>query len=406
MWRRRCVTLRRKAAGGFVAEPPKRGKLGAMSWSDSIAVIGLACRVPGADSAAALWRLLRAGGCAITPTDRWESAEPGGGYGGFLDDVAGFDAAFFGIAPREAAAMDPQQRLALELGWSAVEDAGVLPAALAGTATGVFVGAMGGDYAVLAARGGAATLSPHTFTGVQRGMIANRLSYVLGARGPSLTVDTGQSSSLVAVQLACESLLRGESTVALAGGVNLLLTPEQGLAAARAGALSPSGDSRPFDVAANGFVRAEGGAFVLLKPAAAAAADGDEVYCLLRGGAVNNDGGGESVAAPQVRAQAEVIRLACANAGWRRPSWATSSCTAPAPARATRSRRRRSARRWAPAGPPASRCWSARSSRTSATWRPPPASWALSRWPWRCAAASCRRASTTPHRTRRSRSTS
>ncbi|MEK8169002.1 polyketide synthase [Streptomyces sp. M19] len=166
----------------------------------------------------------------------------------------------FGVSPREAAAMDPQQRLALELGWEAIEHAGTVPAALAGTRTGVFVGAIWDDYAILRRQSGAADIDHHTAAGSQRAIIANRLSYVLGANGPSQTVDTGQSSSLVAVHLACQSLRDGESTAALAGGVNLNLALDSALVAAGLGALSPDGRCHTFDARANGYVRARAAA--------------------------------------------------------------------------------------------------------------------------------------------------
>ncbi|MGC4746992.1 SDR family NAD(P)-dependent oxidoreductase [Micromonospora sp. DT201] len=280
-----------------------------------IAVVGASCRLPQAPDPDSLWHLLSAGRSAVgrTPADRWTETTRGVGFGGFLDRVDHFDPAFFGIAAREAAAMDPQQRLALELGWEALEDAGLVPTRLAGP-TGVFLGATGNDYALLLDRRGRDEINAHTFTGQQRAMIANRISYALGLRGPSMVVDTGQSSSLVAVHLACESLRRGESAVAVAGGVNLTLTVENALIVARTGALSPDGSSRAFDADANGFVRAEGGAMVVLKPLAAALADGDVVSAVIRGSAMNNDGGGAGLTVPEARAQEEVIRLACARA--------------------------------------------------------------------------------------------
>ncbi|MDG4810796.1 SDR family NAD(P)-dependent oxidoreductase [Micromonospora sp. WMMD1120] len=282
-----------------------------------IAVIGASCRLPQAPDPDSLWRLLTAGRSAVdrTPADRWTEHGWGVGFGGFLDRVDHFDPAFFGISAHEATAMDPQQRLALELGWEALEDAGLVPTRLEAGHTGVFLGATGNDYALLLDRQGRGAITAHSFTGQQRAMIANRLSYALGLRGPSMVVDTGQSSSLVAVHLACESLRRGESTVAVAGGVNLTVTVENALIVARTGALSPDGRSRAFDADANGFVRAEGGAMVVLKPLAAALADGDVVSAVIRGSAVNNDGGGPGLTVPEARAQEEVIRLACAQAG-------------------------------------------------------------------------------------------
>ncbi|GGS66403.1 type I polyketide synthase [Streptomyces cinerochromogenes] len=281
-----------------------------------IAVVGVACRLPGAPSPDAYWRLLTGGVDAVVPTppERW-----GTGHGGFLDwsAVTGFDAAFFGIGPREALAMDPQQRLMLELGWEALEDARIVPGRLTGSRTGVFVGAIWDDYATLLRRQGTDAAGRHWLTGLQRGIIANRLSYGLGLRGPSLTVDSAQSSSLVAVHLACESLRRGESELALAGGVNLALAAESAATSEAMGALSPDGRVRTFDARANGYVRGEGGALVVLKPLDRALADGDPVICVIRGSATNNDGGGDSLTAPDPSAQEEVIRQAHARAGTR-----------------------------------------------------------------------------------------
>ncbi|ACU75834.1 Acyl transferase [Catenulispora acidiphila DSM 44928] len=287
---------------------------------EPVAVIGLACRLPGADGPDALWRLLRAGGDAVTeaPEERWPSAAlPDFRFGGFVDGVDRFDAAFFGISPHEAAAMDPQQRLALELAWEALENARLVPGDLAGAPVGVFLGAIASDYAVLAGRNDPAAQGAHSYTGAHRAMIANRVSYALQLRGPSLTLDAGQSSSLLAVRQACQSLAAGESTVALAGGVNLNLLAETTAAIAGFGALSPTGRCRVFDAAADGYVRGEGGAMVVLKPLAAARRDGDPVLAVVLGGAVNNDGGGEGLTVPRAEAQREVVELACREAGVR-----------------------------------------------------------------------------------------
>ncbi|GAA0952513.1 type I polyketide synthase [Actinocorallia libanotica] len=282
-----------------------------------VAVIGVACRLPGAPDPAALWNLLAEGRSAIreTPRERataLEPGHPGTRFGGYLEDIAGFDTEFFGISPLEAAATDPQQRLVLELAWEALEDAGIVPATLRDTATGVFVGAIADEYAVLSR-----TSEPgrHTLTGTTRGIIANRVSYTLGLTGPSIAVDTAQSSSLVAVHLACESLRRGESALALAGGVNLIVDPDGTAAVARFGALSPDGHCHTFDRRANGYVRGEGAGLVLLKPLEDALADGDHVYAVIAGGAVNNDGATGGLTVPSAEAQAEVIRRACAASG-------------------------------------------------------------------------------------------
>ncbi|MGW0395376.1 type I polyketide synthase [Streptomyces sp. NPDC003042] len=284
-----------------------------------IAVVGLSCRLPGAESPAAFWELLRSGSSAVAevPPGRWGvprdgSAAPGDGPGraAFLDGVDLFDARFFGISPREAAAMDPQQRLVLELAWEALEDAGILPAALRGSRTSVFVGTLRDDWTNLLYQYGTEAITQHTMTGVNRGVIANRVSYYLGLTGPSLTVDSAQSSSLVAVHLACESLRNGESTTALAAGVNLNLLTENATTEERFGALSPDGVTYTFDARANGFVPGEGAGVLVLKPLEQALADGDRVYGVIRGSAVNNDGNTAGLTVPSPAAQEQVLRLA------------------------------------------------------------------------------------------------
>ncbi|MES4907285.1 MULTISPECIES: SDR family NAD(P)-dependent oxidoreductase [unclassified Streptomyces] len=290
----------------------------------AVAVVGMSCRVPGAEDVHAFWRLLHDGVDAITdaPADRWdpdavpdEPAATGLRRGGFLDRVADFDSEFFAISPREAAAMDPRQRLALELSWEALEDAGVVPETLRGGSTAVFLGATGDDYASLVHRSGTDAVSHHSLPGLSRGLIANRVSYQFGFRGPSLAVDTAQSSSLAAVHLACESLLSGATGLALAGGVHLNLVPEGALAFARAGAFSPDGRCYTFDARANGFVRGEGGGIVVLKRLADAVADGDPISCVLLGSALNNDGGGPGLTVPDGDAQEALLRQAYARAG-------------------------------------------------------------------------------------------
>ncbi|MFD7507559.1 type I polyketide synthase [Streptomyces sp. NPDC059850] len=290
--------------------------------AEPIAVVGMACRLPHAPSPSAFWRLLRQGRHAITamPADRRHPGTPAAPspawYGGFLDHVDTFDAEFFGIPPREAVSMDPQQRLMLELSWEAFEDAGIRPETLKNTATGVFVGAIWDEYAAVLRHHRPLASTRHAMTGVHRSIIANRISHGYGLRGPSLTVDTAQSSSLVAVHTACESLRRDECVLALAGGVNLILTEESmEAAAAQFGGLSPDGRCYTFDARANGFVRGEGGGAVLLKPLAAAVRDGDPVYCVIRGSALNNDGATDGLTTPGPAAQEAVVRLAHQRAG-------------------------------------------------------------------------------------------
>ncbi|MFJ6408424.1 SDR family NAD(P)-dependent oxidoreductase [Streptomyces hydrogenans] len=285
---------------------------------DSVAIVGMSCRLPEATGTNDFWELLRDGRTAVTeiPDDRRDGIsgsvgfDDGARFGAFLDAVGDFDAAFFGISAREAAAMDPQQRLVLELAWSALEDAGIVPAALAGSAASVFVGSLRDDYAGLVLSGGDAAITSHTNTGTHRGVIANRVSYALDLRGPSVVVDTAQSSSLVAVHLAAQSVRSGESPVALAAGVNLNLLAEGALGAKRFGGLSPDGHSYVFDARANGYVRGEGAVVLVLKPLAAALADGDDVYAVIRGSAVNNDGATPGLTVPSAQAQERVIRAA------------------------------------------------------------------------------------------------
>ena len=287
---------------------------------EPIAIIGIGCRFPGANHTRAYWQLLQAAKDAIgdVPADRWplyqfydrDPSQPGKHYcrqGGFLDQVDQFDPEFFGIAPREAAYIDPQQRLMLEVLWEALEDAALPADRLSGTKTGVFVGASTLDYGQLLLQ------QPHqivayTTTGLASTMLANRVSYLLNFQGPSLTVDTACSSSLVAVHLACQSLWQGESTLALAGGVNIMLTPALTIGFSKLTALSPDGRCKAFDASANGFVRAEGAGVVVLKPLSQAVADGDRIYALIRGGAINQDGRTNGLTAPNREAQEQVLR--------------------------------------------------------------------------------------------------
>ncbi|MBL1102638.1 type I polyketide synthase, partial [Streptomyces coffeae] len=287
---------------------------------EAIAVVGISCRLPKSPDPEAFWRALRSGASAIEPAPpgRWEdhaAGQPGIRWGGFLDRVDMFDPGFFEISPREAATMDPQQRLSMELSWEALEDAAIVPGTLQGSDCAVFVGAIADDYATLARRQGTDALTRHSLTGVHRSLIANRVSYFLGLHGPSLTVDTGQSSSLVAVHLACESLRNGTSALALAGGVNLNLLAHGTAAVEKFGGLSPDGRCFTFDARANGYVRGEGGGFVVLKPLSRALADGDRVHCVILGSEVNNDGGGDGLTTPNPLAQQDVLRQAYERAG-------------------------------------------------------------------------------------------
>jgi len=296
---------------------------------EPIAIIGMSCRFPGAESLAAFWRLLEDGGDAIreVPADRWSNdeyfdADPAASgkvttrWGGFLEGVDRFDAAFFGISPREAAQMDPQQRLLLEVGWQALEHAGQEPARLAGTRTGVFVGAhsQSNDYALLQ-YAQPELMDGFTGTGAAHNLLSGRLSYLLDLQGPSLVVDTACSSSLVATHLACQSLRSAESSLAIVGGVNLILSPLFTVAASRMRMLAADGRCKPFDAAADGFTRAEGCGVVVLKKLSEALAQGDRVLAVIRGSAINQDGHTNGITAPNGLAQQEVIRRALQQAG-------------------------------------------------------------------------------------------
>jgi acyl transferase domain-containing protein/acyl-CoA synthetase (AMP-forming)/AMP-acid ligase II len=286
---------------------------------EPIAIIGIGCRFPGAEGPAEFWRLLCDGVDAITevPPDRWEvdtSESATSGWGGFLNQVDQFDAQFFGISPREATRMDPQQRLLLEVAWEALEDAGQLPEQLAGSRTGVFTGSASNEYQHL-------TLSrpdlidAYSGTGTSMSIAANRLSYFFDFRGPSMSVDTACSSSLVAIHLACRSLRDGESTLALAGGVNVMLTPGPNINFAKAGVLAADGRCKTFDAKADGWVRGEGAGIVVLKPLSRALADGDPIYAVIRGSAMNQDGRTNGLMAPSRLSQEEVLTDAYERAG-------------------------------------------------------------------------------------------
>jgi myxalamid-type polyketide synthase MxaE and MxaD len=295
--------------------------------NEPIAIIGLGCRFPGANDPAAFWQLLRDGVDAIreVPADRFDQnafydpdpAAPGKmntRWGGFLGQVDQFDANFFGISPREALRMDPQQRLLLEVTWEALQDAGQVPERLAGTQTGVFIGIATNDYGRLQWND-LARIDAYAGTGNALSIAANRISYLFDFHGPSIALDTACSSSLVAVHLACCSLRNGESTLALAGGVNLILSPAIAINFTKAGAMAPDGRCKAFDARANGYVRSEGAGVVVLKPLSKALADGDPIYAVIRGSAVNQDGRSNGLMAPNPAAQEAVLREAYRQAG-------------------------------------------------------------------------------------------
>ena len=293
-----------------------------------IAVVGMACRLPGGiDSPHQLWEALLAGEDLVTeiPADRWDAdemydPEPGvpgrsvSKWGAFLNDVTGFDPDFFGINEREATAMDPQHRLLMETSWEAVEQAGFTPSALAGSATGVFIGMSHDDYAMVTSDAGAFDQA-YAFTGNPFSMASGRISHALGLHGPSLTLDTACSSSMVAVHQACRSLHEGESDMALAGGVMLMLDQRLYASASGQGMLSKTGHCHSFDVAADGFVRAEGCGVVVLKRLDDAQRDGDRVLAVIRSTASNQDGRTDNILTPSEDAQVAVFRAALAGAG-------------------------------------------------------------------------------------------
>ncbi|MCH0569853.1 acyltransferase domain-containing protein [Streptomyces sp. MUM 136J] len=289
---------------------------------EPIALVGVGCRLPGAPDPSSYWQLLVDGRDAVRTTPplraQWSGRDGDGlpRWGGYLDGIDLFDPLFFGISPREARAMDPQQRLVLELAWEALEDAGVPPGGLVGSDTGVFMGASWSDYAAMAHQTGTPDgIGPHTATGMHDSIIANRVSYVLGLQGPSMAVDTACSSSLVAVHLACQAIRSGESELALAGGVNVNFFADHFLAMNETGALSSDGRCKTFDSRADGTVRAEGAAVVVLAPLRVALERGLPVYCLLRGSAVNNDGLSNGLTAPNPLAQEALLHTAYRRAG-------------------------------------------------------------------------------------------
>nr|WP_322664020.1 beta-ketoacyl synthase N-terminal-like domain-containing protein [Dendronalium sp. ChiSLP03b]MDZ8207924.1 beta-ketoacyl synthase N-terminal-like domain-containing protein [Dendronalium sp. ChiSLP03b] len=307
-----------------------RSKLDAIeqSQSEPIAIVGMSCRFPGAKDLESFWQVLRDGVDATTevPSSRWDTdafydpnpETPGKMYvrrGGFLDGVEKFDAEFFGISPREAMSLDPQQRLLLEVGWEALENAAQAPEKLNSSLTGVFVGMCNNDYLQLEACYEPSNIDVYTATGsINFGVGAGRLAYILGLHGPTLTVDTSCSSSLVTVHLACQSLRSGECHLALAGGVNLMLSPIATIAMSKVKALAPDGRCKTFDAAADGYGRGEGCGMIALKRLSDAVADGDRILALIPGTAINHDGRSSGLTVPNSLSQQKVIRAALKNA--------------------------------------------------------------------------------------------
>ncbi|SFD27437.1 type I polyketide synthase [Streptomyces aidingensis] len=313
-------------AGEDAAAP---GPGGGGLWSEPVAIVGMAARFPGADSTEELWELLRTGTDAVStvPADRWDAAalhasgdERRTGtvstdQGGFLSDIAAFDAAFFNIPGREAESLDPQQRLLLAAAWHALEDAGTDPHSLRATRTGVFVGISNSDYARHLQEGGLTGLDAYYASGTALNAAAGRIAYTLGLNGPAMAVDTACSSSLTALHLAVRSLRTGESDAVLAGGVNVLSSPETSVAVSRAHMLSPEGRCKAFSADADGFVRAEGVGVLVLKRLRDAHRDGDRVLAVIHGTALNQDGASSGLTVPSGTAQQAVITAALDDAG-------------------------------------------------------------------------------------------
>jgi len=297
---------------------------------DRIAIIGIGCRFPGGiNHPDALWKLLVEGreAVSVVPPDRWNverfyDAEPGiagksiARRGGFVDGIDQFDPQFFGISPREAPYVDPQHRLLLETAWEAIEDAGLVLDFEKGTDLGVFVGISHNDYQVIQGTPwDSQGISPHSPTGSAHSIAANRISYCLNLRGPSVAMDTACSSALTAVYAACEHIRTGRGDIALAGGVTVMITPGGFIGFSQASMLSPDGKCKAFDASANGFVRGEGAGMVLLKRLSQAIADGDPIHGVIIGTALNQDGHTNGISLPSPEAQARLVRDACLDAG-------------------------------------------------------------------------------------------
>lgn len=293
---------------------------------ESIAIIGVGCRLPGAENSAEFWQVLSNGIHTISevPPERWDidqfySPEPGtpgkmnSRYGAFLDNVDQFDADFFGISQEEAERIDPQQRLVLEVAWEALENAGIAPHTIANTQTGVMIGIGNYDYGMLQFED-IDSINVYNGVGSTLGIAANRLSYLLNLKGPSLAVETACSSSLVAIHLACKSLLTQESNLCIVGAVNLMLSPAPSVTWSQAGVIAADGRCKTFDASADGYVRGEGCGVVILKRLTDAIRDNDYIQAVIRGTAVNQDGLSNGLTAPNGPSQQEVIRQALNNA--------------------------------------------------------------------------------------------
>lgn len=296
------------------------------SGQEPIAIIGMACRFPGARNYEEYWQNLDQGLSSITeiPTERWdwkaywgnpltERNKSASKWGGFIKDAACFDASFFRLSGKEAESMDPQQRIMLELSWQCFEDAGIRPSQIMGSNTGVFVGVFNHDYKELSEH--CTSIEAHHSTGTAAAIIPNRLSYYYDFSGPSVPVDTACSSSLQAMHLAAQSLQLGECDLALAGGISLLFTPTRHISFSKTGMLSPTGSCKTFDNSADGYVRGEGAGLILLKPLSKALENSDNIYGILKGSAVNHSGKTYTLTYPNAEAQAAVITTAMQRGG-------------------------------------------------------------------------------------------
>lgn len=306
----------REKRGGRVADGDAAAGNG-VDGVDGVSIVGLGCRFPGGiDSPDSFWNLVIEGRNAVRelPEHRrvWQRAES---KGGFLDGVDAFDAPFFGVSASEARYMDPQQRLLLEVAWEAMESAGIDPSRLAGRRVGVFVGSFTNDYELLQSRAGGTAVGPYFGTGTSAALLAGRLAYRFGMTGPALVVNTACSSSLVAMHLARRSLLAGESEFALVAGVNLILSDEISASFRAAGMLAPDAQCKPWDASADGYVRSEGCAAVLLEGTQAARARGARIWARVIGSAVNQDGASGGITAPSATAQQQLIEDALGDAG-------------------------------------------------------------------------------------------
>ncbi|MGW4690685.1 SDR family NAD(P)-dependent oxidoreductase, partial [Streptomyces sp. NPDC004244] len=313
------LLLDRLSLAPAVASPARRAADAGRSDDEPIAIVSMACRLPGSvDTPEGFWDLLAGGRDAIGPfPSRWDALDVydpnpdavGKSYireGGFIDGVEGFDAEFFGISPREAVSMDPQQRLVLEASWEALERAGIRPDSLSESRTGVYLGTMGSDYSSQQGRG-LETLDGYVGTGNASSVVSGRVAYTLGLQGPAITVDTACSSSLVAMHLAANALRQGECEIALAGGVTVMSTPTPFVEFSRLNGLAPDGRCKPFSAASDGTGWAEGAGVLVLKRLSAARRDGDRVLAVLRGSAVNQDGRSQGLTAPNGPSQQRVI---------------------------------------------------------------------------------------------------